>query len=549
MQILLATLRVCKKNSSTSVEQVPTAGSQVLLKGNGLRLLKEVAMPRSRSLFLSIFLTLVGLVASESVSLGQPMPLGTRFTVLPGVSTPVYLNVLPNAVCRLRQADVDDDDNWEPEQTSYAVWDVAVPVGTYQRAEQKFLRLYSDANGYIRLNSAPPAGVSDLEMKLSLRCSANGAREEYRVVLRASENASEDMPFPPAVDPGLNQADATVQPPLVNPDQYTDQELLQLGYPARPNATSNPNGYSQWLALVARPITVLQPQTVDGGIQFTTTAAYSRNWSGFELTPDLGTFGYDLVQAHWIVPSAVGEVFRSSDVAQWVGMDGDDINYPGLNDLVQAGTAEFVLPAAVVGGPMLGRTWNFSTDYAWTEVLPLQVTDRLIKNFPVHPGDLIWCTVWVAWADAAPDSTGGLVFFRLVNDSAFDNNGNPWMITLTTTIATGDKLMPYPLMNFWGKTAEWIVEPSASVENGQVVAFSDLANYQSQCFGGIFPNYNAMHMDATSAWSYADFNQQNQYEYSGRDNYDFIMENGNTPLSLPEALDSHTICFTWNAFH
>lgn len=523
----------------------------------GMELAMSLFLFSSKALFsllrfssLTCGLLLLGLVVGAGPCPAQPTPPGTKFTVLPGVNTPVYLNVLPSAVCRLRQTDMNDDgDGWEPEDAGQAVQDVALPVGKYGSADQRFLRLYSDANGYVRFNSEPPVGVSEFEMKLSLRCSANGVRKAYQVVLRASETATEDMPFPPKVDPALSQADATTLPALSNPDQFTNEELMRLGYPPRPDASADPNAYALWLATVTKPITVLQPQGVaNRGVRwYTTSNEQSSNWSGYELYPDGASEGYALVQGHWIVPSVRGELFRSSLGAEWVGLDGDPINFSGLTDLVQAGTSENVLPVAVVGPPMLGRRWNLSTDFAWTEVLPLQIVGQVIPNFPVHPGDGILCTVWVGWVNSQPDPTGGYAFFQLINSSVYDNNGQPVMVTVPTRIV--DESGFNYLINFRGWTAEWIVERPTIIQGGQPVGLADLPNYQSQCYGKTLPNYLGMYMDATAAWGRLGPNKYETFEYSGWYNFLFTMVGGGGNLSIPTDYDSHTICWTWVGFH
>ena len=176
----------------------------------------------------------------------------------------------------------------------------------------------------------------------------------------------------------------------------------------------------------------------------------------------------------------------------------------------------------------------------------MQLVMQVVPSMPVHPGDGILCTVWVAWDPSTPDPSGGNVFFQFVNSSVANGQGNPLMVTAHTRIV--DESGFNYLINFLGKTAEWIVERPTIVQGGKRVGLFDLPNYQSQCFAKTQKNYDGFYIDATTAWAHLGINEHESFEYSGHDNFLYTMT-GSTDLSIATPLDSHSMCFNWLAFH
>ena len=438
----------------------------------------------------------------------------TRYTVHPGVPTPLYLSVPAGAVCRLH-ADHHDE-----------------------------IGLVADADGNLRFTVEPSADEND-ELELVLRC------DEFRqrIHLRAADHATPAAPFPPADDPALQQVPVTVLPALTDPAAYSDDDLAKAGYPLRPDATRNPSAYAVWLSAVTRPIKVIAPQTVSlPGLRHTTFTKSSGNWSGFELIPFLPdpssdtVAPYVAVSGHWIVPQVIGELTRNTHSSLWIGLDGD--SQFGASDLVQAGTEQAALPIILTPPPKLGQNphWGVTATYAWTEVLPIEPVERVIANFPVHAGDGILTNVWVGGSGWNLPSTETTVANFQIYDSS-----TQMMTTVQTVIETFEWSIHYR-----GTTAEWVMERPGLVLNNQLVGFSDLADYQSQCIDPAGASYATTYIDATFARAQKGPAFQHQYadfDFLSQGNYDISMVNGNQLLSAAYASpDAQSICFGWFRF-
>ena len=120
----------------------------------------------------------------------------------------------------------------------------------------------------------------------------------------------------------------------------SDKEVLERGYPLRPNPDTAPEAFDTWKRIVSIPMTVVKPQVVTNhGVtasnQFHTS---NRIWSGYVLRDELGTGAwrrYSMVQGAWRVPIVKGGSGNRSHSVLWVGLDGW-----GHEDLVQAGTGQ-----------------------------------------------------------------------------------------------------------------------------------------------------------------------------------------------------------------
>jgi hypothetical protein len=474
-------------------------------------------MKRSSRVWAGWFFVLPLLLPSPSHADCHPRTI--RYTVHPGVPTPLYLSVPGGAVCRLHSEHHD--------------------------GHHDEIGLVADADGNLRFTVEPPADESR-ELELVLRC--DDFRQ--RIQLRAADRATQAAPFPPADDPALRQVPVTVLPALTgDPAAYTDAELAAAGYPVRPDATRNPSAYAVWLSAVTRPIKVIAPQTVSlPGLQHTTFTKNSGNWSGFELIPlqpdpsASTTPAYVEVSGHWIVPQVSGELTRSSHSSLWVGLDGD--GQFGASDLVQAGTEQAALPVLLTPPPPLQfghppQRWGVTTSYAWTEVLPIQPVESVIANFPVQPGDGILTIVWVGGSGSnLPDSEATLANFQIYNSST------QMMTTVQTTIETFEENI-----HFRGATAEWVMERPGVVQNNQLVGFFDLADYHSQCIAPTAADYATMYIDATFARAQTAQHQYTDFDFLTQSNYDNSMVNGSHLLSAAYASpDAQSICFGWFGF-
>lgn len=209
----------------------------------------------------------------------------------------------------------------------------------------------------------------------------------------------------------------------------------------------------------------------------------------------------------WNVPSVTGETNTHTYSAFWVGLDGD-----GVSDLVQAGTEQenynFRFP---------WFSLSISVYYAWTEFLPQQATEQQIANFPINPGDEIFCEVWIGNAGSGPTLSGAFGVLLLENLTTSES----------TTVYT-----PVGTTVVGGSEAVWIMErPSLGT------ALTDLADYTSARM------FNAYARKANSP------RHRGYVPYQGANNLQITMVNGATTLSTVTAIDTYSMRFDWQHFH
>jgi len=415
-------------------------------------------------------------------SAGETAPV-IRYTAPPGISTEVEMRVQPNASCTLRR-----DDGVE---------------------SQENLKLYADPNGVIRFHVRPSA-ESDRVLKLVIECEVEGGIVRYPLELRSSTRSISDAPMPPSRRRWTRQEGAYVRPALSENDllRLPDEDLLERGYPIRPNPEDAPEAFNSWRRAVSAPAAFIEPQLVSrpdithGLVSIVHGPASSNNWSGFELR---GAGPYDWVSGSWIVPPVSGELNTTTYSAFWIGLDGD-----GTSDLVQDGTEQDNVNIDF-GFVQL----TFSTFYAWTEFLPQQPTEQQITNFPINPGDSIFSEVWVGNAGSSPTLSGafGVFFFENTTTSQYT-----YIYTPVGSTVVG------------GSEAVWIMERPTVSGN-----FPDLADYGS----------------ATMSHAYARRanSPKNYVAYQGDTNLQITMVNGSDTLSTVSPVDAFSMSFSWQAFH
>jgi len=290
----------------------------------------------------------------------------------------------------------------------------------------------------------------------------------------------------------------TSQPPPAGFNALTASEatLQQYGYPPNPGPLSA--AYAGWAKAVSAPQTRVEhpilemtdmqagpckgfkelPSANKEGEEGGTVSAFrsgtSNNWSGFVvLAPTLRPFGGNnpglgIVYAYWVVPIAQQPFSRVGDgkvdlCLQWVGIDGAG----GSSDVLQAGTAT---------GAFANSSGAKQALYAaWIEWFPFNIFQ--IKNFPVGPGEEIFCQVW----NTSP--TVGHAFFV-----DFSRNSS---LKVAFSAPQNVRLV--------GNCAEWIVErPSSSS------GLSTLTNYVAcpwdNCVavGSVGAKYNVVYFPATT---------------------------------------------------
>lgn len=151
----------------------------------------------------------------------------------------------------------------------------------------------------------------------------------------------------------------------------------------------------------------------------------------------------------------------------------------------------------------------------------------------VHPGDQVFCEVWVGYEGSNPTPFGVFQFVQIVNQ------------TTGESVRVPTPVVDY-LMNFQGKTAESIMERPAHGPNLQSLVPYDLTNYHSQCTDASRSDYRAVTMRLAAAI----LEDQSAVAY-GNDfgNVNLTMTNGNHILSIASPIDIGSICFEWANFH
>jgi hypothetical protein len=212
------------------------------------------------------------------------------------------------------------------------------------------------------------------------------------------------------------------------------RELLAYGFPARPDARTEPKLYAQWRRRASRRYTRIEPEFVRNtdkvhgpmrGPSATSTGAHasavadatSTNWSGsavFAASADK----FSWVEGEWTVPDPADPKGGKSSYysSAWVGIDGW-----GSPDVLQAGTES----SLVNGVRRVYAWWEWYPDY-----------EVAISNFPVSPGDTMYCLICVNSPTTAS--------IYLTNDSTDQST------SFNITAPSGTTLV--------GNCAEWIVE-------------------------------------------------------------------------------------------
>jgi len=427
-----------------------------------------------------------------------------RYTVPPGTLSTIEVDVEPGAVCWVSPVGDDDPDHR--------------------------LRAFADDDGVIRFafRSANPA-----EQLVVL--AIDGAWGQRHVELRSAWEPNDTHPAPRRSVQPIDRGDSRVRAG-VSPDdavRMSRSEAFEQGLPLPPDRETAPDGFRRWLRMVSTPMLVIEPRLVgldeithqrtpaDAAarlartgpqiIGVSTSAQTTANWSGYELLRhkifqleslphEIMSPPFDWVAGTWFVPSVTAQNFTGvNNSSCWVGLDGDV-----SPDLVQAGTEHDAFMLSIPG--IVDN--EFSTYYAWTEILPAPA--QAISNFVVSPGDEIYVEVSIGNAGTPPSLGGQFGRFLVSNLTR----------SVTTNINTplGGTVVP-------GGDAVWIVE-RPTVNGG----LPPLANYGAI----IMLNPQARQTDGQ------------QVGYLGNNVVD-TMNNGATVLSTPVSLTATAMSFLWKA--
>jgi hypothetical protein len=242
-------------------------------------------------------------------------------------------------------------------------------------------------------------------------------------------------------------------------NSMTNDQLIALGIPPRPDPALGPNAAVEWadrISKLKRITPSLQRTNVRHGPALiapdliaktaklgATVATTSGNWSGSVLLDPSGGFGKPATQVEMqlIVPQGHCDLIqppKNTYSSHWVGIDGW-----GSSDVFQAGVSANV-------GCSKYPTPPSRDGYAWFEWYPEY--EVKITNFPVRPGDLVMVSI------VLQSPTTGMASFQ--NMDTFQTTAVSFKAPAGTTIS--------------GNSIEWIAERPGV--NGAV---APLANYKS----------------------------------------------------------------------
>ena len=232
--------------------------------------------------------------------------------------------------------------------------------------------------------------------------------------------------------------------PLVPPAHFdpviaSDVQLDAYGFPPRPNQAKAPGAYAIWKMVVTRSTARIVPQLqatklVNGPVKMLTSGHHpvgavvgekSGNWSGYVVTDNTNPFRADktYIYASFTVPVAQQAFGRCSTSAvhssAWIGIDGS-----GSKDVLQAG---------IRAGATCKSGKTTASYAAWYEWFPEDEID--IKNFDIHPGDLIFVYVWNTSATKAhyyledvTTNKASSLSFKAPKDTKLVGNSAEWIL-------------------------------------------------------------------------------------------------------------------------
>jgi Peptidase A4 family len=142
-----------------------------------------------------------------------------------------------------------------------------------------------------------------------------------------------------------------------------------------------------WSTLWTPPLALVDPRVVHPP-RIRVGPATATNWSGYAVTGPAGSVSD--VTGSWVVPSVTWAAGETSYASFWIGIDGDSLSSPTLEQIGTISSCRNGIP----------------TYYAWFEFFPR--LSRIIRRVPVVPGDAIAAEVkydasdeWIAEAPAA----------------------------------------------------------------------------------------------------------------------------------------------------
>jgi hypothetical protein len=364
-------------------------------------------------------------------------------TVHAGSESRVSVQVEPNSTCALRGAGGDA------------------------------LFVYGDARGVATFSVT--FGVVGDSADFSLECTAarSGRRTVHPVTLRAVPDV-EETSAPTAWLQDLPYPGRSIAPLAEDPDQVTPKRLAELHIPPRPDRVKSPQAYARWLQWVSKPaILVDAPPPARLDAQFAPPARVNgiftninETWSGYVTTAYPGASGpFDLALAEWQLPNLSSPTGGTFYMSTWAGLGG--LLNASDGALPQTGTEG---QAICFGVPLLGSVCA-SSYWGWYEYAP----DPEVPMATLARGDWIAAEVFMADSDGVQDPYSTTALFILERWAANGTN-QIW-----------ENLLSLPIgFNFYGDSAEWIVERPQNASNNSPYPFArfpDMTIYD--CIGEI----------------------------------------------------------------
>jgi hypothetical protein len=261
-----------------------------------------------------------------------------------------------------------------------------------------------------------------------------------------------------------------------DPLAASEEELLKLGFPKRPNPRLQPAEHAFWREMFASPVQfeafsfdilpllTTQSRGFFGQLPRRQT---SFNWSGAYITPRDSTI-FSSIRGKWQVPTpnlppggVAGQKYRSST---WIGFDGQRRYY--RSTLPQIGTTQSIEPATSTQKPFFAW-WQWWVRDVAGQAFPIQ----LIRP-AIHAGDLVMSFMQVA-------NDRSIVSFAITNlttgravqfsqGAPPDNWGQPFKVS--------------------GATAEWVMERPADAPNPAPLPLPDYGTVDFHDCGAVAIN-------------------------------------------------------------
>jgi Peptidase A4 family len=263
----------------------------------------------------------------------------------------------------------------------------------------KGINVFTDDDGYARFH-AVKATAADTVRLLTLACGdPAGKLSTYSVDLTSDETFAA-RPIDLAKQRGIDRPALTG-----NPLEYSQAELIRLGFGLRPDPTDTA-AYARWHAAASLPGRILQGHRP---IKFSNTVFTMENvtWVGSVLnglswhslssssTSETGTAAYVSSEATFIVPQAIpgGDGTTTTHVSIWNGLGGYSL-LPDQGGLIQ-------------GGIQIGTTPYTASYVSFREYCCGNPKSNGYGGyFTPNPGDKIWSISWYCDASGKVDING-----------------------------------------------------------------------------------------------------------------------------------------------